>query len=161
MYLRRVQCVVSPHAATCTMCCRCLIKWQKLSVSLAPGRKTLSLHLSSSVCLQLRGICLINHHQQFVCCVLFGSTKKEAGVCKCVRVSVCKQPTLIRQKKPHWHCCQKPDHIFSHFIYQRLPPINSLEWVGVCVLYVCIYMVCVCVGDRCLLIRQVCTANSA
>lgn len=128
------------------------------------GKKTQSLHLSSSVSLQLRGICLINHHQHFVCCVLSGCTRKEARVCKCVCVCVhslvYKQATLIRlknkAKKTLTLLPETRSYLFS--LYKSKDSSNQLP--GVCV---CVFAVCMClrVGDRCLLIRQVCTANSA
>lgn len=67
-----------------------------------PEPNRLSLCLSSSCCLLLRGICLINHHQHFVCCVGFGciGSEAEGGMCVCVCVHlllcVCVCATVFR-----------------------------------------------------------------
>lgn len=150
------------------MWCQCLIIWRKLPVSLLRANTTLSLCLSLPLSVSyseasaslttisiLLGVCDLD--------VLRG----RQGVVCVYSLLVCAQATLIRTEK-HWHFLPEWDPIISSpflYIYQRVPPINSLVCVFVCVaVYTYICSVCLCggvAGDRCLLIWHVCTAGSA
>lgn len=150
------------------MWCQCLIIWRKLPVSLLRANTTLSLCLSLplSVSYSEASASLTTISILLAVCDLDVLRGRQGVVC--VYSLLGAQATLIRTEK-HWHFLPEWNPIISSpflYIYQRVPPINSLVCVCVCrsSLYTYICSVCLCggvAGDRCLLIWHVCTAGSA
>lgn len=116
------------------MWCQCLIIWRKLPVSLLRANTTLSLCLSLplSVSYSEASASLTTISILLAVCDLDVLRGRQGVVC--VYSLLGAQATLIRTEK-HWHFLPEWNPIISSpflYIYQRVPPINSLVCVCVC-----------------------------